>query len=300
MDFTSQKQNTCPVESFLLNTKAKTTKQSHRIILKCFCIFIFDHDDIYEANWNSISKRHILKFIEFKIENLKFNTVNNYLSVLQVFARECFNCGVIDSFTYNLIRDIRKYRGVAPDTGRALNLKEINKVKRYFFKSNSARELRNFAIFSLALGAGLRRAEISTINIEHIKSRELQVTGKGNKSRNVYLCDFTFNAITAWKKQLSNKRGALFVHVNRSDCIKQERLGIKGVHYVINEIQILCGLREFTTHDLRRTFATSLLYSNNDIFVIQDLLGHSDPMTTKRYDKRGESRKVKAIKSLPF
>jgi len=300
MDYSIPKNNICPVESFLLNTKAKSTTNNHRIILKCFCMFIFENDEIYKAKWSILSKKHILKFTEFKIEKLQFNTVNNYLSILQIFAKECFSCGVIDAFHYNLIRDIRKYKGMAPDTGRALNLKEINKVKTYFLKTKSARELRNFAIFSLALGAGLRRAEICTINIEHIKNRQLQVTGKGNKSRIIYLSDFTFNAIREWRRQIPQNKGPLFLHVNRSDSIKKDRLGIKGVHYVINQIQILCRLRSFTTHDLRRTFATTLLYANNDVFVVQDLLGHSDPMTTKRYDKRGDNRKIKAIKSLPF
>jgi integrase len=207
---------------------------------------------------------------------------------------------IIDSITYSSIKSIKKYRGSPIDSGRALSLSEIKKVKEHFSKARNGRELRNYAIFALSVGCGLRRAEISSVNIEHINGRKIQVKGKGNKSRVTYLSNFTFEAITAWKNQLSQKKGALFVHITKGDRIKLERLGIKGIHHAIKSIQETCKLKSFTTHDLRRTFATTLLYANTDIFTVQDLLGHSDPMTTKRYDKRGEQGKIKAINSLPF
>lgn len=299
MDIYKRPIKTDPTKSFLLNTRARTTKKIQSVIVTSFCEFTFGTRDISAAPWHELTKKQLLEFTESKIEHLKFNTVNNYLGILQGFAKECAQCGVIDLLTYHQIRDVKKYKGTAPDTGRALNLKEINKVKRHFSKAKAPRDLRNYAIFALALGSGLRRAEISSLNIESIKNRQLHIVGKGNKARVVYLGDFAYLAVKAWRSQLPRKRGALFVHVF-GESIKEDRLKIKGIHYVIGEIQAACNLKELTTHDLRRTFATSLLYANNDVFVVQDLLGHSDPMTTKRYDKRGDKRKVKAIKTLPF
>jgi len=288
------------VNGFLLNTKAKTTKSIQKLKLSCFCKFMFDSKDLFNVDWTKLDKENILRFIDYKTETIQFSTANNYITILKIFAKECFYHGVIDSLTYSTIKHIQKYKGTSPDNGRALKPKEIEKVKLYFSKARNGRELRNYAIFALGVGCGLRRAEISALNIEHLKGRKLQVSGKGNKSRTTYLSNFTFNAVMAWRKQLSQKKGALFVHVTKGDRIKNERLGIKGVHYVISDIKVRCNLTEFTTHDLRRTFATTLLHANIDVFTVQELLGHSDPMTTKRYDKRGEYEKIKAIKSLPF
>lgn len=300
MTFPSNSPSNNAINNFLLNTKAKTTKSIQRLKLKCFCRFTFENDDIFSADWSKISRESILLFTDYKIETVQFNTVNNYLNVLKVFARECLYSEAISQSTYNSIRDIKKYNGHSVDKGRALHLKEVNKVKSYFSDVKNSIELRNYAIFSLAIGCGLRRAEISSLNIEHINDRKLQVKGKGNKGRTSYLSDFTFNAVMAWRKQLPQKQGALFVHIRNGDNIKKDRLGIKGVHYVIREIQKTCKLSHFTTHDLRRTFATTLLHGNTDIFTVQDLLGHSDPITTKRYDKRDEQGKIMAINSLPF
>ena len=288
------------IVSFLLNTKAKTTKQKERTLLTCFCKFTFDSVDILSTNWSKLSKLTVIRFIEFKAETTSFSSVNNYIDLLKGFARECFFHNVIDSTAYNSIRDIKKYRGVAPDNGRALKLKEVYKIKAHFEKARNAREIRNYAIFALAIGCGLRRAEISALNIESIKGNKLQVTGKGNKSRDTYLSKFTLTALMAWRNQLAQKKGALFVHVSKGDTIQSDRLGIKGIHYVIKSIQEKCKLTHFTSHDLRRTFATTLLHADTDIFTVQNLLGHSDPKTTKRYDKRGESGKIRAINALPF
>lgn len=44
----------------------------------------------------------------------------------------------------------------------------------------------------------------------------------------------------------------------------------------------------FTSHDLRRTFATRLLESGADINTVRQAMGHASIITTQRYDKRDE------------
>jgi integrase len=288
------------INDYLLNTKAKTTKAVELVRLKCFCRFTFNNDDVFNADWSILSKKTVIEFIEHKKESVQFNVANSYLTVLKLLSHECYNHDVINLKTYDSIRNIKQYKGTAPEKGRALTLKEVNKVKEAFNKPKNARDYRNYAIFSLAVGCGLRRNEISILNIEDIQNKKIHVTGKGSKARIAYLSAFTQKAIDDWVNQLTRKRGALFVHVTKGDKIKTNRLGIKGIHHVIEEIQEKCRIKKFTTHDLRRTFATTLLSADTDIFTVQNLLGHSDPMTTKRYDKRGENKRIRAVNSLPF
>jgi integrase/recombinase XerD len=288
------------ITEHLLNTKAKTTKIIERIRLAAFCKYTFNNDDILTSDWSKLSKKNILTFVEHKKTHVQFDTANAYLTALKMISKTCYQYNVINQKDLYLIKSIKPYHGATTDKGRALSLKEVNKVKTHFSNAKNGRDYRNFAIFALAIGCGLRRNEISTLNIEDIKGRKMHVCGKGNKTRTTYLSKFTLDALKNWLKQLNRRTGPLFVHITQGDRIKAERLGVKGIHYVIDSIQKKAKVKAFKTHDLRRTFATTLLHGNTDIFTVQTLLGHSNPMTTKRYDKRGENGKIKAINSLPF
>jgi site-specific recombinase XerD len=45
----------------------------------------------------------------------------------------------------------------------------------------------------------------------------------------------------------------------------------------------LCHIENFHFHDLRHTFATSLVQSGIDLYKVQRLLGHKSPIMTQRY-----------------
>ena len=59
------------------------------------------------------------------------------------------------------------------------------------------------------------------------------------------------------------------------------------------------GVKKFTLHDLRRTFASQLAFESVDIATIQQLMGHRNATTTMRYTLTGKSRLEQAVQKLP-
>jgi integrase len=57
-------------------------------------------------------------------------------------------------------------------------------------------------------------------------------------------------------------------------------------------------IKNFTPHDVRRSFVTHLLDASADVITVSKMAGHSDPKTTAKYDRRPEEAKRKAASLL--
>ena len=289
-----------PVESFLLNLGSNITADTYRIVITVFCKFSFETADFGTINWSKLNHISVLKFIRFKSKINAHTTVNLYLTIIKGLSKECWQYGLISIEAFMLIQSVKKLKGHRNRAGRALDIDEINKIIEYFNSCKSNRSVRNRAIFALACGAGLRRREISAVNIENIDTESLSTIGKGNKERTVYLSKFVKSSIKEWVKRIKSTKGALFVGVDRFDKIGEKRIGYGGIHRVMQVISEETNLKKFTAHDLRRTFATLLLDSKADRFAVQHLMGHSSLSTTELYDRRGDNAMIEAIRLLPF
>ena len=140
---------------------------------------------------------------------------------------------------------------------------------------------------------------LSILKSVALQAWQLNIVGKGNKERTIYLRPFVQAALKSWLAINDNESGALFVRIFSGGKLGN-RLGVLSIHRAIERIQSNTDLERFTTHDLRRTFTTTLLDANADKFAVQRLLGHSSLVTTERYDKRGERAAKAAIELLPY
>lgn len=284
-----------PVDAYFL-TISKSSYDSYFFRIRDFCRVVFGTADFNKCGWSDLRYTDLLRFIQYKrAQNISPASLNTTIAVIKSLALHAWQLDFISIEEYTRIKLVKKIRGERVTAGRALSIDEIKAIKHYYFNNDTKMGRRDFAMFALGIGAGLRRKEITLLDCEHFKKDTILVNGKGDKQRLVPNTLFIKHAVKRYLRSASIHKGALF---RVKDT--QQRISIQAVHRSYKRIIEQTGCKPFTAHDLRRTFATSLLDSNADIYAVQLLLGHTSETTTRKYDRRGERIKNEAIKLLPY
>jgi integrase len=146
---------------------------------------------------------------------------------------------------------------------------------------------RDVAVLAILLGAGLRRAELTSLDCEHLQERDgrwviVDLAGKMGRIRSVPIPLWAHAAITRWKDAAGISEGAVFRSVTRHGHLTPRRLSPQGVFAVVktyaDKLNILAG-----PHDLRRSFAKFAHIGLAPLEQIQLSLGHASVVTTEIY-----------------
>ncbi|MCK5934849.1 MAG: tyrosine-type recombinase/integrase [Fulvimarina manganoxydans] len=149
--------------------------------------------------------------------------------------------------------------------------------------------LKHLAALSVAYGAGLRVAEVSTLKIADIDSTRMLLRverGKGGRDRNAMLSADLLTLLRDWwveghRQGVLHREGWLFPGQSWDRPISTRQL-----HRIVVEAARAAGIgKRVGPHTLRHSFATHLLEDGVDIRVIQVLLGHAKLDTTALYAK---------------
>jgi integrase/recombinase XerD len=155
-------------------------------------------------------------------------------------------------------------------------------------------EIRDAAIISILFGAGIRREEITKLDLDDYNSEDpnLLIRGKRSKQRIAYLGDGALAALMKWLVVRGKDSGPLFVSLKRGGSLRYGcRLSPQSIYYLLKVRAKRAGIKPFTPHDRRRTFVSRLLDAGVDIATSQKWLQHSNIQTTVRYDRRSEKAK---------
>ena len=166
--------------------------------------------------------------------------------------------------------------------------------------------IRDYAIITLFLNCGMRLSELVGINIKDITFSEckLNVIGKGNKERTIYLNKACMNAINDYIEKSRPKEG---IKYDSKDALflskRRERISNRTVQYIVKRELQKAGLdtTKYSVHKLRHTAATLMYqYGNIDIRALQELLGHKSISTTEIYTHVDNSQVRNAVESNPL
>jgi len=157
----------------------------------------------------------------------------------------------------------------------------------------SFRGPRDAAIISAMADAGLRRHEVTLVDLAGVTRRadgaDLEVVGKGRKLRRIPCPPRLLRLLDTWLLVRGTDPGPLFVSIHRG------RLSPKSIPPILELAAHLAGLPPIHCHDLRHYYATTLLRGGADLLSIQEALGHSSPVTTAAYLHADHERSRQAI-----
>ncbi len=173
---------------------------------------------------------------------------------------------------------------------------KLTQKQRSYHEKTAVRDL---ALITLLLGTGIRVSECVGLNLTDYDEREgcIRVFRKGGKESTVYFGDEVMNAMDMYLEQrrhlipASGHEEALFL------SLQMKRISVRSVEKLVKKYtQLVTGYKKITPHKLRSTYGTSLYQATGDIYLVADVLGHSDVNTTRKHyaaiaeDQRRQAR----------
>ena len=153
-------------------------------------------------------------------------------------------------------------------------------------KFHEKTKVRDLAILTLLLGTGIRVSECVGLDINDIdfKNHGIRIIRKGGNQVVVYFGDEVEEALLDYLEErnaivpLPGHENALFL------SLQNRRMSVRSVENLVKKYSSLTvNLKNITPHKLRSTYGTSLYKETGDIYLVADVLGHSDVNTTKKH-----------------
>ena len=160
--------------------------------------------------------------------------------------------------------------------------KLTERQKRY----HEITKVRDLALMSLLLGTGIRVSECVGLNMNDVDMDAcgIKIYRKGGKESIVYFSDevrYVLDKYLEERQHIEAYPGheeALFL------SMQKKRMAVRSVENLVKKYASLAApLKKITPHKLRSTYGTNLYRETGDIYLVADVLGHSDVNTTKKH-----------------
>jgi site-specific recombinase XerD len=216
-------------------------------------------------------------------------TANLALSALRGVLREAWRLGQTSFEDFKRAGDLARVRGNRTRPRKSVDTGKIERLLAVARSDETLRGRRDLAILSVLYGAGLRRSELTHLDLSHIDGSRLMIFGKGRRWRTTHLGQDAAAALQSWIEARGAVPGALFLPIHRSGSLLSRRLSAEAIARIVTRRAHIAGIGELRPHDLRRALATRLLETGVDVLLVQRILGHRSVATTQIYDCRVES-----------
>ncbi len=201
-------------------------------------------------------------------------SVRTYMVAVRALYTFLYKEGYLETNPMQGYRMIRKEK----HEQEVLTADEVQRIE-YAFDMGEEIGLRNWLIVHLMLDAGLRRGEVSRLQVQDIDLQKniIYVRGaKGDKDRMVLLPSSIREKLCRYRFGRAEE-GALLL------CRDGRPLTQDTIKNLFNRLKHATGIERLHPHLLRHTFATSFIYYGGQAYDLMFFLGHSSLGTTQGY-----------------
>jgi integrase/recombinase XerC len=219
-------------------------------------------------------------------------TIAQRLSALRSLLRRARTIGLVQ-WTLDVdsprVEPYRDTRGPGAD-----GWQRIKRHARHGAAGGKGRDVRDYAIVCLARGNGLRRAEITGLDLADVElglEPAVWVLGKGRDAKErLTIAASTAEALRAWMDLRGDWPGPLFYRLDRAamrlDLDARGRLTGRAVGDLVPQLGRKAGITQrVRPHGLRHAGITAALEATGgDVRKVQRFSRHRDPKTVLLYD----------------
>lgn len=234
---------------------------------------------VAEVDLGDLTRRHVELWIADP--NLKASTRHSMIGKVKPFVRWLVEG---DHVPKDFVATMQAPK-VPPGMPRHLEGDQVRRLVR------QARTSRDRLIVLIMVHLGLRRIEVSRIDMEDISFSErlLSVRGKngqGQITRSLPITDEVWAALHAYLGEYPTATGPLIRITGTT-----KRMTPRGVGVMVARLMVECGIKKLphdgiSGHALRHTCAQELIDSQVNIRLVQKVLGHKSVATTEQYLRR--------------
>lgn len=271
---------------------ALKSQETYERLLRKLCQWL-EKNNLQNLKPQELTEDHIWQYRVFLSQHLNKNTKEPLKKSTQNYYLIVFR-NLLNYFTdRNIIclpaEKIKLAKEKKEKIVKFLNLEQIEKLLNAP-NLTTLTGLRDKAILETLFSTGMRVAELVNLNREQVKIKndtqdlELNIIGKGNRPRTVYLSKRAIKALKEYFENRQDKEKPLFISYRGPSKTIHKRLTTRSIENIVKRYVVISGLPiNISVHAIRHSFATDLLNQGVDLRIVQEFLGHKNIATTQIY-----------------
>src|SRR5208283_5434408 len=278
---------------WLAKQKSKRTRRAYKLDVQHFMrtLHITSYDELRQADHRAvIAWERIMR----EIDQAEPSTIRRRLAALSSLFKHLKRHRHVEN---NPVADVER-PAINRREGSTLAFSKADAAKLLNTPAEDTIEgLRDRAILSVGLQVGLRRAEIAALSVEDLHQNRgfdsLRIVRKGGRRDSHAIHPNFAQRIRAYLDAAGHAGdldGPMFrpLSHNRNGKESRRHMDPDAIDRVLRKHATAIGLtRGYSAHSMRATFITTALENGATLDDVQRAAGHSEPGTTKLYDRRG-------------